>query len=165
MTRFARRLRRVITFSLFAGIAAALALTVTGVMGAEAPTHRGRTAVSHLKVPRSLSPGLAAGEHPSPETLELRVAATWPDDPDRAVRVLGCESTDGLNPETYDLDAPNGGPLQINRGTWKDFFEENFGWTWDEVVNNIDIHLQAARFIYDDSGSWTPWECYTDGLA
>jgi len=164
LNRFFKRARRAFSFILIVGVAAGFALTVTGVMGAEAPTRSGRTAVSHLNVPRSLPTDMASA-HPAPDSLEQRVAAAWPDDPDRAVRILGCESSDGLDPETYDVDAPNGGPLQINRGTWADFFQENFGWPWDQVVNNIDIHIQAARFIYDDSGSWTPWECYTDGLV
>jgi hypothetical protein len=142
------------------------ALTAIGPVQAQAPVLQWQTVTENLRLPRPLAPP-AAGPFgpPAPDMLAQRVAATWPEDADRALRILHCESTDGLNPYTYDLGAANGGPMQINRYTWADYFSESFGWSWDEVVKNLDIHLKAARHVYDRSGSWYPWECYTDGLS
>jgi hypothetical protein len=141
------------------------ALAAIGPAEAQAPVLQWHTVTENLRLPRSLSPEASNPGPTTPDVLAGRVAATWPEDADRALRILHCESTDGLDPETYDLGAANGGPLQINRYTWADYFSGAFGWTWDEVVNNLDIHLRAARYVYDNSGSWYPWECYSDGLV
>jgi hypothetical protein len=70
-----------------------------------------------------------------------------------------CESRAGEHPDTYSLTRANGGPMQINRVTWERFFRVNHGWTWEQVVTDIDIHLQAARIIYERSRGWSPWRC------
>ena len=103
-------------------------------------------------------------EAPPPvvEPLPEMVRQTFPEDPDRAAAILSCESTDGLDPRAYDPSEDNAGPMQINRW-WEPFFQENFGWSWDDLVFNVSINLQAARFVYDDAGGWSPWECFTDG--
>jgi len=81
----------------------------------------------------------------------------------------GFESSDGQDPHTFDLTLENGGPMQINRW-WLPYFAERFGWTWTQVVQNIDINLMAARIVYHDAtgwspSGWSPWECYTSGKA
>ncbi|HEY7270372.1 MAG TPA: hypothetical protein VH951_11140 [Dehalococcoidia bacterium] len=90
--------------------------------------------------------------------IEL-VRETWPEDPDRATRILLCESGAGDDPGTYDLDAPNGGPMQISHYTWAAYFHDGFGWEWQQVVDDIHIHLAAARIIYDRAGGWSAWRC------
>ena len=90
--------------------------------------------------------------------IEL-VRETWPDDPARATSILICESGAGDDPATFDVDAPNGGPMQLSRYTWASFFHDGFGWDWDQVVKDIHIHLAAARIIYDRSGGWSAWRC------
>jgi hypothetical protein len=87
------------------------------------------------------------------------VAANWPEDPDTAVRILICESQGGEHPDTFSLEAANGGPMQLNRFTWEPYFAARTGWTWEQIVADIDIHLQAARIIYDRAGGWEPWRC------
>ena len=58
------------------------------------------------------------------------------------------------------MTAENGGRMQINKATWEDFFEREYGWTWAEIVLNDATNLQAARIIYDRAGgSWGPWAC------
>ena len=106
--------------------------------------------------------GLARPPHIDPEVLRRRVAETFPEDADRAVRILGCESSDGLDPKTFDVTLDNGGPMQINRW-WQPYFAERFGWTWTQIVQNLEINLLAARIVYDDASGWSPWECYTSG--
>jgi hypothetical protein len=99
---------------------------------------------------------------PQPLTRDLiieMVAATWPEDPDTAVRILMCESHGGENPDAFSLETPNGGPMQLNRFTWEPFFAGLNGWTWEQIVTDINIHLQAARIIYDRWGGWEPWRC------
>ena len=95
---------------------------------------------------------------PSVEDVIAGVRQTWPEDPDRAVRVVYCESKYGTHVRTYDLEAANGGPMQINRFTWKWYFEAYYGWSWDAVVADLQTHLAAARIIYDSSG-WSAWSC------
>ncbi len=74
--------------------------------------------------------------------------------------VDGCESGHGTHPDTYNLDAPNGGRLQINRAVWAGFFQANYGWDWASVVLDDDLNRQAAYVIWlRAGGSWSPWSC------
>lgn len=49
--------------------------------------------------------------------------------------------------------------MQINKATWADFFEREYGWPWAQVVLDDVTNFQAARIIYDRAGGWTPWAC------
>lgn len=97
---------------------------------------------------------------PGRERLIELVKATWPEDPWTATRVLECESRAGTHADTYSVTAANGGPMQLNRYTWEPFFAANYGWSWEQVVTDVPIHLQAARIIYDRSKGWGPWRCH-----
>ena len=71
-----------------------------------------------------------------------------------------CESTNGLHPNTYNLDAENGGRWQINKATWERFFAINYGWSWSEIVLNDQRNLEAAFVIWQRAGgSFSPWSC------
>jgi hypothetical protein len=87
------------------------------------------------------------------------VTSTWPEDEEGAISVLYCESAGATHPDTFDLNRPDGGPLQINKRTWATYFEAKYGWTWSQIVRDIAIHLAAAREIYDKTGDWSPWAC------
>ncbi len=139
----------------------------------------GSTDSAHAAAPELPAAGTTATQTP-PLTLELRdedasapaeawpptserllewAQATWPEDPRTAVRILLCESKAGQDGETYLLEAANGGPMQLNQYTWAPFFEANYGWTWGQVVTDMDIHFRAARVIYDRARGWSPWRC------
>jgi hypothetical protein len=49
--------------------------------------------------------------------------------------------------------------MQLDRYTWEPFFESGYGWSWEQVVTDIHIHLRASRIIYDRAGSWSAWRC------
>lgn len=108
---------------------------------------------------------LAAPEPPPPPVVPTRerlialAQATWPHDPETAVRILVCESQAGDHPDTFSLEAENGGPMQLNRSTWEPYFAAMNGWTWEQLVTDEAIHFQAARIIYDRAGGWAPWRC------
>jgi hypothetical protein len=111
--------------------------------------------------PTPLEPDAPEPEPPlTPDRLIALVRQTWPEDPETATRILVCESHAGQDAATYDVDAANGGPMQLDRYTWAPFFLANYGWTWDQVVNDVHVHLQAARIVYDRAGGWTPWRCF-----
>lgn len=72
----------------------------------------------------------------------------------------GCESGHGTHPRTYDLDAENGGRLQVNKTTWERFLFNNYAWTWEMVVLDDVINREAAYVIWTRAGgSWSPWTC------
>ena len=98
---------------------------------------------------------------PSRSEVEARVRASWPEDPETAVRVATCESDVGEHPTTYALDAENGGPMQLNRATWEGYFWERYGWSWERVVTDLDIHFAAAREVFERGGGWFPWSCWS----
>lgn len=87
--------------------------------------------------------------------------ATWPDGQAQAVAVATCESHLGQDVATYDLEDENGGPMQLNRATWKPFFEAApYHWPWERVVRDLATHFAAARIVFDRSSGWGPWSCY-----
>ena len=100
-----------------------------------------------------------------PTEAEVRalVVATWPEDADTALAVARCESSYGQHARTYDLDAENAGPMQINR-FWAIFFEHKYGWSWADVAGvgaeGLGTHFAAAREVYSRAGNtWLPWAC------
>lgn len=96
---------------------------------------------------------------PSVETILALVQQTWPEDTLRATRIVFCESKAGQHERTYDLDADNGGPMQISYYAWAAYFEALYGWSWQQIVTDLQVHFQAARHIYERSG-WSAWGCY-----
>src|SRR6188508_3616669 len=60
--------------------------------------------------------------------LRVLAESTWPDDANAALSVLHCESSMGRNPDAWDTAAPDGGPYQINRISWEQFFRALNGW-------------------------------------
>lgn len=85
---------------------------------------------------------------------------------EKAIRVSRCESGLGTHPKTYDLARPFGGPFQIAKrwrpetagiDGWEEWFRVTRGWTWDQVVRDVVIHVTAALEIYRRSGHWGPW--------
>ena len=100
-----------------------------------------------------------AGNRPPPDQILESVRRHWPEDADAAEAVLRCESSAGADPGTWDLSEADGGPMQINRRTWEKFFYKKYGWTWRQVVLDLETHLQAAREIYDRAGGWDDWTC------
>jgi len=116
---------------------------------------------SYAAAPALLEPVPSQDPALSPkDRLIALVQAAWPEDPATATRILICESQAGEHADTFSVDAPNGGPMQLNRDTWAGYFQELYGWTWEQVVTDIGVHLKAARVIYDRAGDWTPWRCY-----
>lgn len=74
--------------------------------------------------------------------------------------VAECESTGGRNPAAYRLDAPNAGRLQLNRVVWREFFERNYGWSWESIVFDDQRNREAAFVVWQRAGgSWSPWSC------
>jgi hypothetical protein len=43
---------------------------------------------------------------------------------------------------------------------WEDFFLENYGWTWEQIVLDDAVNEQAACVIWERAGrTWLPWTC------
>jgi len=73
--------------------------------------------------------------------------------------VDGCESTWGLDATAYDLTRPQGGRMQIDRGTWAAFFLESEGWTWEQIVLDDRTNYEAALRVWERAGrTWGPWQ-------
>lgn len=94
---------------------------------------------------------------PAPQAVAAAIAAAWPEQPGKALAVAGCESSGGRDPRAWDLTRAHGGPMQIARGVWEQYFREHRGWIWEQVVFDPVIHAAAAREIYDRAGDWSPW--------
>jgi hypothetical protein len=146
-----------ITLAVFAS-SGSYASTVS-IQASGLPLNLDRTAAA-TTASQVRAPVVAREEPPlTHDRLIQLVQETWPEDPDTAVRILICESHAADDDKTYDVDAANGGPMQLDRYTWAPYFEANYGWSWDQVVNDIPIHLQAARLVYDRAEGWGPWSC------
>ena len=101
---------------------------------------------------------------PGRDEVRAWVRATWPEAPEVALRVVGCESDDGQHPDTYDLGAENAGPMQLNRATWEAHFQAKYGWTWADVAGlgggGLATHFAAGREVFERGGGWFPWSCW-----
>lgn len=93
--------------------------------------------------------------------LPQAARALWPSEEwPNVYAIEGCESHHSRDPNTYRLDTPSGGRMQIHRATWEDILRETFGWTWKQVVMNDAVNYRAAYFIWARAGgSWEPWDC------
>ena len=92
-------------------------------------------------------------------SLRVLADSPWPDNVNAALDVLHCESSMGKNPDAWDTAAPDGGPYQITRQSWEQFFRTRYGWTWEQITHDAAINTAAARVIYDRTGDWSAWSC------
>lgn len=85
-----------------------------------------------------------------PMTIEDKVRAMFPEDPDRAVAIAKCES--GLRANAFNPKNKNGswdaGVMQINS-------VHKYS---KEYLFDVDNNLKVARKLYDRQG-WRPWVC------
>ena len=84
---------------------------------------------------------------PEEKSVEQKIRDTFPEDPDRAVKIAKCES--GLNPKAVSPTNDHG-LMQINKSVHK----------VDGDIYDVDTNLQFARKLYDERG-WKPWVCNT----
>lgn len=112
------------------------------------PTTRGTT-VTTLTV-RTTLPEYA--DEPMGD-IEWLIRQTFPETPDKAVRVARCESK--LNPRAISPTSDYG-LMQVNivhRG-----LASSMGYRWEQMLE-VMPNLAVARAIYDDAGGWGPWTC------
>lgn len=86
----------------------------------------------------------------TPVTIEDKIRATFPEDPDMAVRIAKCES--GMRANAFNGKNRNGswdaGVMQIN---------SIHGYS-KEYLFDVDNNLKVARKLYNRQG-WRPWVC------
>lgn len=109
--------------------------------------------------PRPVAPSPFPTPRPvtGPDELEAKVRAAFPDDPDTAMRIVTCES----NWDPTEV-SPTGdyGLFQINRRTWEDEFEGEWGMgDWDENIFDVNTNIRVAQKLHAAAG-WAPWVCY-----
>lgn len=78
-------------------------------------------------------------------TIEQKIRATFPEDPETALKIAKCESN--LNPKAISPTNDHG-LMQINL-TVHDV---------EGDIYNVDTNLKFARKLYDERG-WKPWTC------
>lgn len=87
---------------------------------------------------------------PKPMTIEEKIRAKFPEDPDYAVKIAKCESS--MNPKAINTKNRNGsvdyGLFQIN---------SVHGYTANYLLD-ADNNLRIARELFDRQG-WRPWVC------
>ena len=108
-----------------------------------------------------LSTTRASGVVPVESYLRSLAESTWPHAGEEALSILHCESRTGADPDAWRVDAPDGGPFQINRASWEKYFRERHGWTWTQITHDPAINTAAAKIIYDRTGDWSAWSCAT----
>lgn len=88
----------------------------------------------------------------TPVTIEEKIRAMFPEDPDRAVRIAKCES--GMRPEAFNGKNRN--------GSWDaGVFQVNSVHKYSkEYLFNVDNNLKVARKLYEARGNtWGAWVC------
>lgn len=88
----------------------------------------------------------------TPVTVEEKIRAMFPEDPDRAVRIAICES--GMRPEAFNGKNRN--------GSWDaGVFQVNSVHKYSkEYLFNVDNNLKVARKLYEARGNtWGAWVC------
>ena len=127
--------------------------TDSGALGLEADSppdgrtraHEGQGASGSADPPNHTAPGGTCEPFPVSACADLNAVAA-------------CESGYGRHPDTYRLDAANGGRLQISRHTWAEFLRDHYGWSWADVVLDDAINQAAAYVIWQRAGNtWEPW--------
>lgn len=86
--------------------------------------------------------------------VEWLIRQTFPETPDKAVRVARCESR--LDPEAVSPGGSNVGLMQINvvhKG-----LAARMGYSWGQMLQAAP-NLAVARAVYDAAGGWSPWSC------
>lgn len=86
----------------------------------------------------------------SPVTVEEKIRASFPEDPDMAVKVAFCESS--LNPNAKHTNSSASGLFQIIKGTWR-------GYKCGDNQFDPDQNIECARKIYlrNGWGSTASW--------
>lgn len=86
----------------------------------------------------------------SPVTVEEKIRAAFPEDPDMAVKVAFCESS--LNPNAKHTNSSASGLFQIIKGTWR-------GYKCGDNQFDPDQNIECARKIYlrNGWGSTASW--------
>jgi len=115
----------------------------SGAVGRDSPLP-----APHLRAPIGDGPG------PSP-------CAPFPaSECTRERQIANCESGNGTNPRAYDARAANAGRLQISRAVWKDYFERNYGVSWEQITFDDQTNRWAGWIVWQRAGdSWSAWAC------
>jgi len=88
----------------------------------------------------------------TPKTIEDKIRATFPEDPENAIKIFRCES--GLKPEAF-----NG---KNNNGTWDAGIGQvnQIHGVAKHMLFDTEVNLAVSRLIYERAGnSWRPWVC------
>lgn len=89
----------------------------------------------------------------TPKTIEQKIRATFPEEPDTALAVFKCES--GLREKALNTANKNGswdaGIAQIN----------SVHGVSQTMLLDLEVNLAVARVVYERSGNtFSPWVCY-----
>ena len=87
-----------------------------------------------------------------PKTIEEKIIATFPEEPELMLAIANCES--GINQSAVS-HTNDYGVMQVNKATWHEVAQEmNL-----DYQNNEDDNLALARHIYEVQGL-EAWVCY-----
>lgn len=86
--------------------------------------------------------------------IEWLIRQTFPETPEKAVRIARCESR--FDPTAVSPDGANWGVMQVNvvhKG-----LAAAMGYSWGQMLQVLP-NLAVARAVYDRAGGWGPWSC------
>jgi hypothetical protein len=108
-----------------------------------------KTAASTPKPPGATpKPGPAYDK----EDVKERIRASWPgEDPDKAVRVVDCETAGTFNPRMTSYNGQYYGLWQFDSETW-----HRHGGTGDPRDHTPEEQTRVAWKLFEARG-WTPW--------